>query len=131
MIRFVQIRVVNAFQEPSSTPAQLPYKGRPSFASIVSMAARAAAATAVTPAAAALPPPAVSPEQQQAAATAVDVVVPNSPKSPAAVVAQQPVSDVFDDAIASDDVSVAVATGHGGDAGGRIDAVVEVDESTV
>jgi hypothetical protein len=35
-----QIRVVNAFQEPSATPAQLPYKGRPSFASLVSMAAR-------------------------------------------------------------------------------------------
>ena len=41
-----QIRVVNAFQEPSATPAQLPYKGRPSFASIVTMTARAAAVAA-------------------------------------------------------------------------------------
>jgi len=41
-----QIRVVNAFQEPSSTPAQLPYKGRPSFASIVTMTARTAAVAA-------------------------------------------------------------------------------------
>ena len=40
-----QIRVVNAFQEPSSTPAQLPYKGRPSFANIVTMTARTAAAS--------------------------------------------------------------------------------------
>ena len=31
-----QIRVVNAFQEPQA-PSQLPYKGRPSFASIGSM----------------------------------------------------------------------------------------------
>jgi len=38
--------VVNAFQEPSATPAQLPYKGRPSFASIVTMTARTAAAAA-------------------------------------------------------------------------------------
>jgi len=37
---------VNAFQEPSSTPAQLPYKGRPSFASIVTMTARTAAVAA-------------------------------------------------------------------------------------
>jgi len=41
-----QIRVVNAFQEPSTTPAQLPYKGRPSFASIVTMTARTAAVAA-------------------------------------------------------------------------------------
>ena len=41
-----QIRVVNAFQEPSSTPAQLPYKGRPSFAAIVTMTARTAAVAA-------------------------------------------------------------------------------------
>jgi len=37
---------VNAFQEPSTTPAQLPYKGRPSFASIVTMTARTAAVAA-------------------------------------------------------------------------------------
>lgn len=39
-----QIRVVNAFQDPAATPAQLPYKGRPSFASLLSVAAKAAAA---------------------------------------------------------------------------------------
>jgi len=49
----LQIRVVNAFQEPSATPAQLPYKGRPSFASIVTMTAR----TAAVAAAAGEPPP--------------------------------------------------------------------------
>lgn len=37
---------MNAFQEPSATPAQLPYKGRPSFASIVTMTARTAAVAA-------------------------------------------------------------------------------------
>ncbi|KAK2168294.1 hypothetical protein LSH36_18g04024 [Paralvinella palmiformis] len=40
-----QIRVVNAFQEPTPTPSQLPYPGgRPSFASLISAAAKAAAA---------------------------------------------------------------------------------------
>ena len=39
-----QIRVVNAFQDPAGVPAQLPYKGRPSFASLLSVAAKAAAA---------------------------------------------------------------------------------------
>lgn len=56
----LQIRVVNAFQEPASTPAQLPYKGRPSFASLVSVAAKAAAAESAAASASAPNPAAAS-----------------------------------------------------------------------
>ena len=33
-----QIRVVNAFQEPGATPAQMPFRGRTSLASLASVA---------------------------------------------------------------------------------------------
>ena len=51
-----QIRVVNAFQEPQA-PNQLPFKGRPSFASLVSVAAATAAAASSAAAVASNPPP--------------------------------------------------------------------------
>lgn len=35
-----QIRVVNAFQEPAATPAQMPFRGRTSLASLSSVAAK-------------------------------------------------------------------------------------------
>lgn len=35
-----QIRVVNAFQEPAATPAQMPFRGRTSLASLASVAAK-------------------------------------------------------------------------------------------
>ena len=35
-----QIRVVNAFQEPGATPAQMPFRARSSLASLASSAAR-------------------------------------------------------------------------------------------
>ena len=35
-----QIRVVNAFQEPSAAPAAMPFRGRTSLASLVSVAAK-------------------------------------------------------------------------------------------
>ena len=35
-----QIRVVNAFQEPAATPAQMPFRGRTSVASLASVAAK-------------------------------------------------------------------------------------------
>jgi Ca2+ transporting ATPase len=84
-----QIRVVNAFQEPSATPAQLPYKGRPSFASVVSMAARAAAANAAAAATADPQSTTVSDKQPAPPAQVVQQLqlhsdaLPPSPTAPA------------------------------------------------
>lgn len=43
LLVFFQIRVANVFQEPAPVATKLPYRGKPSFASMVAMATRAAA----------------------------------------------------------------------------------------
>ena len=43
LIVVLQIRVANVFQEPGPVTTKLPYRGKPSFASMVAMAARASA----------------------------------------------------------------------------------------
>ena len=79
--------MVNAFQEPSSTPAQLPYKGRPSFASIVTMTAR----TAAVAAAVGEPPP---PADSRTATGATTTTTMAAPTSAVAIQAQPGCGDV-------------------------------------